>query len=240
MADFKTHMTVSTIAGALYGLGGYQSGMPIESCIIGCALCSVSGMLPDLDSDSGIPLREAVAFSCAIIPMLMVERFRRMGLSHEVMVVTTIIVYFLLRFVIAELFRRYTVHRGMWHSLPAAISVAIVAFLAASCDNISLRLFKSVAVFVGFMSHILLDEIWSVEFRRGRYRYKHSFGTALKLWGNKLPANLFIYALLTVLVALAYSDEGLMGYFGYQAAKPASAVQWLQAFQEHTLQIFKR
>jgi hypothetical protein len=128
----------------------------------------------------------------------------------------------------------------MWHSVPAALSVSIVAFLASSCDNVSLRLFKAVAVFVGFMSHILLDEIWSVEFRRGRYRYKHSFGTALKFWGNRLPANLFIYALLMTLMGLAYSDEGLMSYFGYQMANPDSAVKWLQTFQEHTLQMFRR
>jgi membrane-bound metal-dependent hydrolase YbcI (DUF457 family) len=240
MADFKTHITVSSIAGALYGLGGYQSGMPLESCVIGGALCSVSGMLPDLDSDSGIPLREAVAFACAIVPILLVERFRRMGMSHELMVVTTIAVYFLLRFVIAELFRRYTVHRGMWHSMPAAITAFLFAFLIASCENIGLRMFKATAIFIGFMSHILLDEIWSVEFRRGRYMFKHSFGTALKFWGNSLPANLFSYALVAVLLGLAYFDEGLMHHFGYHAEKPTSAIEWLNSFRQHTENIFRR
>ncbi len=59
MADFNTHISLSTAAGAFYGVGGYQAGLPWESCVIGGSLCSVSGMLPDLDSDSGIPLREA-------------------------------------------------------------------------------------------------------------------------------------------------------------------------------------
>jgi len=188
MADFKTHITVSTIAGALFGMGGYQSGMPWESCVIAGGLCAVSGMLPDLDSDSGIPLREAVAFAAAFVPMLMVSRLERVGLSHEMMLLITGGIYFFLRFGIAELFRRYTVHRGMWHSLPAAFIAALFVFLVSSSENINLRLFKTVAVFVGFMSHILLDEIWSVEFRRGRYVFKHSFGTALKFWGeNRIP-----------------------------------------------------
>ena len=85
MADFKTHICVSTVAGIFYGVGGFQAGLPWESCTIGTALCSVSGMLPDLDSDSGIPLRVAVAFSSAFVPMLMVDRLQRIGCSHETM-----------------------------------------------------------------------------------------------------------------------------------------------------------
>ena len=192
MADFKTHIIVSTVAGAFYGIGGYQAGLPWESCTIGFALCSVSGMLPDLDSDSGIPLREAVAFSSAFVPMLMVDRLQRIGCNHEMMLLITVGVYFFLRFFLAEIFRRYTVHRGMWHSVPAGLSAALFAFLVCSCENMNLRLFKTIAIFVGFMSHILLDEIWSVEYRRGRYTFKHSFGTALKFWSGNRFANVLV------------------------------------------------
>lgn len=240
MADFRTHMTVSTVAGILYGMGGYQSGLSIESCVIGGALCSVSGMLPDLDSDSGIPLREAIGFASAVIPMLLVERLRRIGMSHEMMLVTTICVYFFLRFGIAELFRRYTVHRGMWHSVPAALSAALFAFLVSSCDNMSLRLFKTLAIFIGFMSHILLDEIWSVEFRRGRYTFKHSFGTALKFWGQSRIANLFSYSFLTILCVLAYYDEGLMSRFGYVPHTPQTALDWFHNFRTHAQSLLTR
>jgi membrane-bound metal-dependent hydrolase YbcI (DUF457 family) len=240
MADYRTHMIVSTTAGVLYGLGGFQSGLPIESCIIGGALCSVSGMLPDLDSDSGIPLREAVGFASAFIPMLMVDRLQRIGMSHERMLVTTIVVYFCLRFGIAELFRRYTVHRGMWHSMPAAISAALFAFLACSCEHMGLRLFKTLAIFIGFMSHILLDEIWSIEFRRGRYTFKHSFGTALKFWSNSRVSNIFSYLLLAILCTLAYYDEGLMQRFGYQAHSPQTAVDWLNQLRQHSQNLLTR
>jgi len=154
MADFRTHISVSTAAGILYGMGGYQAGLAWESCVLGTALCSVSGMLPDLDSDSGIPLREAVAFSSAFVPMLMVDRLQRLGCNHEMMLLITVGIYFMLRFGIAEAFRRYTVHRGMWHSIPAAFIACLFAFVASSCVDMNLRLFKTVAVFVGFMSHI--------------------------------------------------------------------------------------
>lgn len=232
MADFKTHICVSTVAGAFYGVAGFQAGLPWESCAIGGALCSVSGMMPDLDSDSGIPLREAVAFSSAFVPMLMVDRLQRMGCSNETMLLVTIAVYFFLRFAVAEIFRRYTVHRGMWHSVPAGLSAALFAFVVCSCENMNLRLFKTVAIFVGFMSHILLDEIWSVEYRRGRYTFKHSFGTALKFWSGSRIANLFSYALLAALCFLAYKDDGLMRrYDDHSNRVPRTAVQWVQSLR---------
>jgi membrane-bound metal-dependent hydrolase YbcI (DUF457 family) len=236
MADFRTHITVSTIAGALFGVGGYQSGMPWESCVIAGGLCSVSGMLPDLDSDSGIPLREAVAFSSAFIPMLMVDRLSRVGLSHEMMLVVTGGIYLFLRFGIAEFFRRYTVHRGMWHSIPAALIAAIFVFLVSSSENVNLRLFKTIAVFIGFMSHILLDELWSVEYRRGRYTFKHTFGTALKWWGPMRISNIMTYGLLILVGVLAYHDEGLMERFGYAHTHdiPHTALDWLKQVRDHS------
>jgi membrane-bound metal-dependent hydrolase YbcI (DUF457 family) len=238
MADFRTHITLSTIAGTLFGLGGYQSGMPWESCVIAGGLCSVSGMLPDLDSDSGIPLREAVAFSAAFIPMLMLDRLQRVGMSHEMMLVVTGGIYFLLRFGIAELFRRYTVHRGMWHSLPAALIASLFAFLVSSSENVNLRLFKTVAVFIGFMSHILLDELWSVEYRRGRYVFKHSFGTALKFFSDARIPNLTTYTLLLILAVLAYHDEAMMERFGYHHTHdvPHTAMEWIQIVRDQSQQ----
>ena len=236
MADFKTHITVSTLAGALLGAGGYQSGMPWESCLIAGGLCSVSGMLPDLDSDSGIPLREAVAFAAAFVPMLMLDRLERVGLSHEMMLVVTGVIYFFLRFGIAELFRRYTVHRGMWHSLPAALIAALFVFLVSASENIHPRLFKTLAVFVGFMSLILLDELWSVEFRRGKYVFKHSFGTALKFFGESRLANVATYLLLIAMSVVVYHDEAIMEHFGYahQHDLPHTAVDWLKTIREQS------
>ena len=81
MAGFKTHITTSTLLGVGYGAGGYYFGIPLETCMLGAGLCSVSGMLPDLDSDSGIPLRETSMFAAAIVPILMLDRFRDLQLS---------------------------------------------------------------------------------------------------------------------------------------------------------------
>lgn len=214
MADFKTHMTVSTATGAVLAVAGYQVGMHETTCILAGGLCSVSGMLPDLDSDSGRPLREATTLGAAVVPMLMVERFQRLNLNHESMVLAAAVVYVGIRFFMAEIFRRYTVHRGMWHSLPAALIAGMAAFLIMSSEDIRPRMFKTLAVVIGFMSHLILDEIWSVDFRRGKYSFKSSFGTALKLWGQNSWANYMTYGKLALMSLLVWQDEGFMARFG--------------------------
>ncbi len=240
MADFRTHMSVSTVAGVLYGVAGYQSGVPLTTALLAGGLCSVSGMLPDLDSESGRPLREATTLAAAVVPMLMVDRFHRMGLSHESMVLAAAVVYIGIRFVLTEIFRRYTVHRGMWHSLPAAAIVGMVAFLVMSTEDISLRMFKTLAVVLGFVSHLILDEIWSVDYRKGQYQFKSSFGTALKLWGNSSWANYATYFKVFLLAFLVYQDQGFMERFGTQNPDvPHTARELLQLLMQRGEQMMR-
>src|SRR3954468_15162423 len=112
MAGFHTHITVSTLTGIGYGVWGFHCGAPIETSVLAGALCSVSGMLPDLDSDSGRPVQEISAFAAAVVPMLMLERFSTLGWSHEMMALAGAGIYASIRFGAAEIFKRYTVHRG--------------------------------------------------------------------------------------------------------------------------------
>ncbi len=177
--------------------------------MLAAGLCAVSGMLPDLDSDSGVPLRETSMFVAAIVPMLMIDRFRDLGLSHEAMALAAMLVYLAIRFVAVEFFKRYTVHRGMWHSIPAAMSAGLLAYLVMPCPSESIRVYKSMAVVTGFMVHLTMDEIWSIDMRHG-FRLKSSFGTALKFFGNNALANFSAYAKLALLIFLAFSDHGIV------------------------------
>ena len=222
MAGFKTHITTSTVLGIGYGIAGKVIlDAPEETCLLAAGLCSVAGMLPDLDSDSGVPVREMMAFAAAVVPMLLIDRFRHLGLTDEMMVVAGGLIYVGIRFGVAEVFKRYTVHRGMWHSIPAAASVGMLAFLACSCSDMNLRLFKTSAVVLGFLSHLVLDELWSIEFRRGRVRLKKSSGTALKFWSKNAWANFSTYAKLAALsVAVFVGDPMLMEQFRHEHEAP--------------------
>lgn len=217
MADFKTHITTSTVLGVAYGTGAHLGlEFPLVPSMLSVGLCSLAGMLPDLDSDSGIPVRETVGFTAALIPMLMIDRFQHMGMGTEEIVLAGGLIYIIFRFGIAELFKRYTVHRGMWHSIPAALIATLCAFLICSCEDMRIRVLKAGAVLVGFMSHLVLDELYSVDLKRGVPRLKKSAGTAIKFWSRSLWANVSTYSKLVALVFIAVNDPIVMERFGHE------------------------
>jgi hypothetical protein len=212
MAGFRTHIATSTTLGIAYAAGAhYFFTVPLESCALAGGLCSVSGMLPDLDSDSGVPLRESVAFAAAAVPVMMIRRFERLGMPLETMILAGMGIYLVIRFGLAMLLKKYTVHRGMFHSLPAALVAAEVAFLIFDHENLWLRYYTAAAVLFGFLSHLVLDEIWSLDFRR--LRVKKSFGTAIKIWGDSLWANVSTYAKVILLTYLVVQDPQWMTQF---------------------------
>jgi membrane-bound metal-dependent hydrolase YbcI (DUF457 family) len=230
MAGFKTHIGVSTAVGIGYGAVGYAAGMPASTCMVAAGLCSVSGMLPDLDSDSGVPVRETMAFFAAVVPALMIPRFIQLGFDLEQIVVAAGLIYLAFRFCVAEIFKRFSVHRGMWHSIPAAAIAGLLAFLIVSGTSLEIRLFKTAAVVLGFMIHLVLDEFWSFEVRGGRLRIKRSLGTALKFWTTKsLWPNVTTYGKLALLIVLVIQDPYLMDQLGVDRAEIAQkSRQWIE------------
>jgi hypothetical protein len=233
MAGFQTHIAVSTVTGLAYGVWGYHAGAPVETCVLAGGLCSVAGMLPDLDSDSGRPVQEISSFAAAIVPMLMLERFQGFGWPRETIAVVAAGMYALIRFGVAELFKRYTVHRGMWHSIPACLTCGLITFLIVGGEDLAIRLFKASAVALGFLSHLVIDEIWSFQLRSGRLNVKKSFGTAIKFWGKDRWANLSVYGKLALVSFLAVGDPMLMQRFGYQVRfGPQSAGRAAEAVEQ--------
>jgi hypothetical protein len=206
MAGFKTHVTTSTAIGIAYGAGAYAAyDVPWPSCLLAGGLCGVSGMLPDLDSEPGVPLRESVSFAAAVVPMLMIQRWQQLELSRESIVLVSGLLYLLIRFGFGHLLSSLTVHRGMFHSLPALAIVGELTYLVCAHENPWMRCFFAVAVMCGFASHLVLDEIWSLDLKH--LRVKSSFGTAVKLWGDCWWANLATYANVVILALLITQDR---------------------------------
>ena len=214
MADFKTHVTFSSAIGCGYAVIGSGMGYDLTTSLVAGGLCGVSGMLPDVDSDSGVPRREALGFAAAIVPMLLIDRFKQFNLSHDQVILIGAALYFGIRFTAADLIGRWSVHRGMWHSIPAVLIFAGLAFLITGSTDLSIRYFKAVAVALGAFSHLVLDEIYSVDTRGVVPKFKKSFGTAIKLWSKDGWANFSTYAKLVVI--------------GYMILMESSVMSWLE------------
>jgi membrane-bound metal-dependent hydrolase YbcI (DUF457 family) len=211
MADFVTHLATSSVLGAGYGAAAYAwYDVPVSTSLLAGGLCGVCGMLPDLDSGSGRPLRESVTFAAAVVPMMLLERLRTFGLTPELLVLIGAGSYLLIRFGLGWLLKHFTTHRGMFHSLPAAGVFFLIAFLLASGQEVALRWYKAGGVLLGYLSHLVLDELYSLEWVRGRWKLRRSFGTALKLWGSHVWANLLAYGLLGLLVVVVFFEPAWM------------------------------
>lgn len=208
MAGFHTHITVSTAVGVGYAiLGESVFHLPLSTCAIGGGLCAISGIMPDLDSDHAVPARETLSFLAAVAPMLLFYRFHYEGLATEHMLLFGAPLYLLIRFGFGQMLRA-SVHRGMFHSIPAAVIAGLIAYVL--CDTgVSIgRDFKAIGATIGYLTHLILDEIWAVEMVGGRVHFKKSFGTAMKLFGNSSPANASTWALLAGLSLFSVNDQG--------------------------------
>ena len=208
MANFNTHISTSAVLGVGYGAIGHSVyGMPLTSSVLSAGLCTVAGILPDADADRGHTLREIMAFLAAVVPMFLVHRAMHQGLPHETLVLLAALTYLLIRFGVANIVRRFTIHRGMWHSIPAALIAGLVAFWLCACPERRVQIFKAAAVVTGYVWHLVLDEIYAVDTSGFGARAKRSFGTALKVFGKNPLPNLFVYGLLFLMAAVVVNAE---------------------------------
>jgi hypothetical protein len=100
------------------------------------------------------------------------------------------------------MFHRFSYHRGIWHSLLAG---ALFWFVTAIVYHHVFGLHEGVAwlaggfMFIGFLTHLVLDEIYSVDVFDTRI--KASFGTAVKLFDHK---NMLDTGVVAALCAAAF------------------------------------
>ena len=139
--------------------------------------------------------------------MLLLDRFRHLGLPHETMVLFAASIYLFIRFGLTKFIQAYTVHRGMWHSIPAAAIAGLVTFWLCSCPEQHVQLYKAGAVVAGFVWHLILDEIYAVQARGIRLRTKKSFGTALKMFSKSPWANISTYGKLIIMIAIVMNER---------------------------------
>ncbi len=215
MAGFYTHIATSTALGVAVGAAGvwhfhYDWGI---ACLA-AGLTAIGGMLPDLDSDSGIPVRELFGVAGFLVPLLLFERLKAFNLTPEQYLVILAGAYLVVRYGVAEVFRRITVHRGMYHSVPAMIIAGLAVFLMHRPEQtiagveLQKRVFLAIGVMIGFLSHLVLDEIYAVDLMGVVPKLNQFAGSALKLKSDSWVATLLTYSILLGLGYMAWISTG--------------------------------
>jgi hypothetical protein len=204
MASYRGHLAFSGVLGTAYGaVGALYLGMDWGPSFLGAGLTALGGLLPDLDSDSSVPLRELFGLAAAAAPFLLFERFKAAGFNQEQTLVLLGGVYLLVRYGLAAVFKRFTVHRGMFHSIPGMVITGLAVYLLYHSPDRRLRIYLAVGTALGFLSHLVLDELYGVDFLGLRPRLHKLAGSPLKLFSRSWLATGVAYLLLGALVFLA-------------------------------------
>ncbi len=185
MANFKTHIQASTI------ISGIASSVFLELHIltipeaIYCWLAgSLGGILPDIDSDNSHSL--SIMFGLLSIAVCLgVFVFLSGKYTLPYLWAAVVIAYIILNTFIRYIFEKLTVHRGGCHSVLMGLLCVCVGVNATHYLNTDKHLSWLIGLFIGlgFLTHLVLDELYAVDFSGARI--KRSFGTALKLFDIK-------------------------------------------------------
>ncbi len=205
MASYRGHLLFSSALGAAYGgIAAWQLSVGRGPILLAAGLTAVGGLLPDLDHPSGVPQRVTFGLLGVVAPLLILRRLLRQGAPLDEVLVVVVVAYVLIRYGLSAVFKHLTVHRGMFHSLPAMAVAGLTVFLLDQGSALAVRLLLAGGVMIGFLSHLVLDEVCSVDFMG--MHLKKSAGTALKLASKSWPATLACYAILAALGFLAWRD----------------------------------
>lgn len=200
MASYRGHLMVSAPLGAAYGaLVLTRPEFDWGTAVLAATLTTIGGLLPDLDSDSGVPVRELFGMIAALIAIFLVRPLQQAQFTLEQTLAIVVISYFFVRYVVSAAFKAMTVHRGMFHSIPAMLISGMIVYQAYPTADIRLKLFLGGGVALGFLSHLILDEIYAVDFNGIRLKTNQFAGTALKFGSPSWTATLFTYAILFTL-----------------------------------------
>lgn len=209
MAAYREHVTVSGLLGVGYGAAAALSMgfTPVQGCLAAC-FTWVAGMLPDLDADRGRPVREVFGLVAAIVPLTVEHCLLRWDGTTEGAIFVGILLYVGIRYGLTRLIKRFTVHRGMFHSIPAALIAAQLVFLGFPSDDVRVRMMLAIGVLVGVLSHLVLDEAYSMEWTGVRVKFNKAAGTALKFAGRNTVANVLAYAALFGVTWFTLNEAG--------------------------------
>lgn len=209
MANFNTHLGFSTVVvSAVSAIAVKLRLFEVTEAPWYILIGIIGGMLPDIDSDNSKPVKR-LFFFLSILSCIAVWRFFKDCLITDQLIVILLASYFLVRYVIFFFFQKMTVHRGIFHSLLAAVffglSITCLSYYYLKFNTLH-AWYNGIFLSIGFVVHLCLDEIFSVDLNNGRM--KKSFGTALKMFNyNDLSSSLlmFIFTVLLFFIAPPYS-----------------------------------
>lgn len=206
MADFRTHAAFGVALGIVLalvaGFIGLVSGPGTLAAVF--LLAALGAMAPDIDSDSGVPFHVTFGALSLVAGGFLFSSFLSHGRGFPFALSVSAASAAAVWTVGGGMFKKFTKHRGMAHSLPAAVLAGLLAFTVAGRlswgDGDAFLL--GVSATAGYLLHLLLDELYAaVDFEGKRFRPSRSLGSALKLFSSSGFANAVAYLGIVALLS---------------------------------------
>ena len=164
MANFYTHLSVSSVIGIVGGVVLCGAGLiSSEESLYLLSLCIFGGLLPDIDSDSEASINIIAKLFSGICAFLIMFPF----ISKFAILISLglfVLSYLFIRFGILTLVSAFTQHRGIIHSLPSAVFVCFITSILlyhVFKASINFAWLGSGFVLFGYLSHLVLDECFT-------------------------------------------------------------------------------
>jgi len=215
MANFQTHLGGAALGGGLVASSILATGMmSLPQAISGWLLVMLGGLLPDIDSDHSNVVRGLFTVFGGMISILSIIILGA-DASIGLMWLAGVVSFVTVRYGLWYIFARFTVHRGIFHSLLAGVFFSVFTTVAAfhlMALPARVSWLMGLCLMIGFIIHLFLDECYSVDLVNGRI--KRSFGTAMKLFDYQGWINsLWMLCLISGLVLLAPPWQELWAIF---------------------------
>lgn len=205
MANFNTHLAVAAVGSGLcatVALAGHAA--PHDYLLTLTLAGTIGGILPDVDLEKAVPSRMLFSALGVIAAFIVLLAFKKQYSIAELWIVW-LTAYLFVRYGVHTVFFQKTHHRGVFHSLLAGgffMALTAVIFDRVFGEPAALAWLTGLFVLIGFIIHLVLDEIYSVDIEGAAI--KKLFGTALKLFDYRaLGTSAFMGAAFAGLVAVA-------------------------------------
>ncbi len=201
MANFNTHVVVAAASSGLASTVALKVGhVGASEALILTFAGTIGGILPDVDLKYSYPSR--IIFSILGTFSALVAVFST-SVQYSILELWILgfVTFLAIRYPAWWIFHKLTVHRGAIHSLAAGLfscfSACALAYHVLGVEAFFAWMFGC-SVFFGFVIHLALDEIYSVDFMN--HRTKRSFGSALKIIDFDKRRNSFLIVMATFFV----------------------------------------
>lgn len=205
MASFAQHVNTAVVISGIAIAPLYGSALiDINQALALLFFGLIGGILPDIDLENSKPIQMASSILSIFIPLLAILTLLE-SLSISKMLFIWFLSSLVLHFIIFRILLNLTVHRGIIHSIPMGLffaQILVIIFHHVLHFQELFSLLCGIFLFFGFIIHLLLDELISLN-ALGMH-FKKSLGSALKLYEKENLLGSVVLYIAIIILTISY------------------------------------